>query len=122
MKLKTEIKNLKDEDIYSLILFALFKLRDVPEYAILSELIYVLNKNEFLKLCEYFGGMTIKIPTIDELEHLLNLLMIYQSVNIDKNSLEDTLKMLKYNKQKTNKLEQDYVRLTQVLDKYKLLT
>jgi len=121
MELKSELKKLKDDDIYSLILFILFKLRDIPEYSTLSELIYVLNKNEFLKLCEYFGGMTITIPTIDDLEHLLNMLTIYEMTTIDKISLDDAIKSLKLNKQKSEKIQKDYYKLVDILSQYNLL-
>jgi len=77
-----ELLSIKELDIYSLILFALFKLRDIPDYLVLSELIYVLDKDSMLKLCEYFGGTTIHIPTIDELESILYSLLLYQYVDI----------------------------------------
>ena len=78
MRIKEEVNKLKSQDIYSLMLFALFKLKDVPEYSSLSELVYILDKDSLLKLCEYFGGMTIKIPTIKELESMVYLLLLYQ--------------------------------------------
>ena len=55
MKIKEELAKLKDIDVYSLMLFAMFKLRDIPEYASLSEMVYILDKDSLLKLCEYFG-------------------------------------------------------------------
>lgn len=42
-KINTEIAKLNEMDTYSLILFTLFKLRDIPEYATLSELVYILE-------------------------------------------------------------------------------
>lgn len=80
---KTELDNLRTKDIYSLILFALFKLKDLPEYASLSELAYILDKENLLKLCEFFGGMTITIPTMQELESIVYSLVLYQYINID---------------------------------------
>ena len=80
---KTELDNLRTKDIYSLIMFALFKLKDLPEYSALSELAYILDKENLLKLCEFFGGMTITIPTMQELESIVYSLVLYQYVNID---------------------------------------
>ena len=77
MKTTQELNNLKSQDIYSLILFALYKLREIPEYSTLSELAYIVDKENLLKLCEYFGGTTIHIPTIDELESILYSLLLY---------------------------------------------
>ena len=50
MKIKEELAKLKDIDVYSLMLFAMFKLRDIPEYASLSEMVYILDKDSLLKL------------------------------------------------------------------------
>ena len=82
--IKQNLDNLKSADIYSMILFALYKLIDIPEYSALSELAYVLDRKNLLNLCEYFGGITIKIPTIDELTELTDALLLYQYVKIDK--------------------------------------
>ena len=75
-RIREELTKLKDVDVYSLILFVLFKARNVPELASLSELAYVLDKDNLLKLCEYFGGQTITIPTITELEELVYSLVL----------------------------------------------
>ena len=56
------LNNLKEQDWYSMALFCLYKLIEVPEYSSLGELPYVLDKENLLNLCEYFGGQTIKIP------------------------------------------------------------
>lgn len=83
MKIKNELINLKRKDIYSLLMFVLFKFKNIDEYSTLSELAYVLDKDNLLKLCEYFGGLTIKIPTLSELETLLYALLMYQYINVD---------------------------------------
>ena len=62
---KNNLLAFDNTDIYSIILFIIFKIKKLPEYAALSELVYVLDKDSLLKLCEYFGGTTIKIPTIE---------------------------------------------------------
>lgn len=119
-RLKKEILNVKTQDTYSLLLFILFKLRDLPQYATLSELIYILNKDEFLKLCEYFGGMTIEIPTIDDLDNLVNVLMLYQYVNIEKKDYNESLKLLECDREQLKKVKSDYPKVVSILDKYSL--
>ena len=81
--IRKELDNLKMTDTFSLILFVLYKIRDVEEYSTISELAYILDKDALLDLCEYFGGMSIKIPSIDELESIINSLLLYQYINID---------------------------------------
>ena len=72
------LEQLDKKDIYSLILFILYKLKETPEYATLSELIYILDNENFIKLINYYGGKTIKIPTLSELSNVLNALIVYE--------------------------------------------
>ena len=78
MNLKNSVKSFSEKDVYSLILFAIYKSQDVPEYKELSELCFLLDKRNFLRFCEYFGGTTIKVPTIKELEIYLQALQLYE--------------------------------------------
>lgn len=118
MKVKEELAKLKDVDVYSLMLFAMFKLRDIPEYSSLSELVYILDKDSLLKLCEYFGGLTLKIPTIDELESIIYSLVLYQFVNIDGMDYDEAVKIIGHRANKLRQVKNDYVRICEILEKY----
>lgn len=118
MKYKEEIAKLKTVDIYSLILFALFKLRDIPEYSTLSELVYVLDKDSLLKLCEYFGGLTLKVPTVDELESLVYSLLLYEYVNVEGIPYKDACDIIGHSSKDLRKVKSDYNKLVEILDKY----
>jgi uncharacterized protein Smg (DUF494 family) len=86
------LEQLDKKDIYSLILFILYNLKEVPEYSTLSELVYILDNENFIKLLNYYGGKTITIPTTDELSNVLNALVVYEKKeNTDKN-VSDILK------------------------------
>ena len=41
--IKSKLDSLHLSDIYSLILFVMYKIQDIPEYAMLSELCYLLD-------------------------------------------------------------------------------
>ena len=118
MRIKDELLKLKQTDIYSLMLFALFKIKDIPEYSSLSELVYILDKESLLKLCEYFGGTTIKIPTIDELETVLYALILYQYVNIEKIEFNQALEIITEKTSEIRKVRDTYNELLVLLDKY----
>lgn len=90
------LQNLTEEDLYSLMLFVLYKSSDIPEYSSLSQLSYILDKPNLLKLCQFYGGLTIKIPTISQLESLLNGMLLYQLVDVEHKPLEE--EMTKFNK------------------------
>ncbi len=95
MSIKSELNNLTEKDVYSLVLFAMYKMNESSEYSALSQLAYVLDKENLLKLCEYFGGLTIRIPTINELETFVYALQIYQSVVFDKKPFEQCIERLR---------------------------
>lgn len=119
MKIKEELSKLKDTDVYSLILFALYKIKDVPEYSTLSELVYILDKDSLLKLCEYFGGLTIKIPTVDELVNLVYSLVLYQWVNIDGMDYEEAVKQIGHKSTDLRTVKSNYIELCKILDNYR---
>lgn len=118
MSLKNDIKDLKETDTYSLILFALYKLINIPEYSALSELCYVLDKENLLKLCEYFGGTTIKIPTIHQLEMLVHSLLLYQYVNIDNINYDEAIELIGLDSKELREVKANYTRLCEILVKY----
>ena len=89
MNIKSELEELTTSDIYSLMLFVLFKSTQIPQYSSLSQLAYILDKDSLLKLCEFYGGLTIQIPTISQLEDLLNGLLIYQLVDIEHKNIDE---------------------------------
>lgn len=110
----------KDKDIYSLCLFVLYKLTDVPEYSTISELSYVLDRENMLKFCQYFGGTTIRVPTLSELESTIQLILLYQHINIEGLSFEEAAKKLQYDNVKSRKLRNAYNKLCKVLNEYQI--
>ena len=115
---KSNIQNLKQVDYYSLILFALFKLNNIPEYASLSQLAYVLDKDNLLNFCEFFGGTTIKVPTTKELESLIYSLLLYQYVKIDGKDYEEALELIGHESCELRQVKKRYYALCDILDKY----
>lgn len=119
MRIRTELNKLQECDIYSLLLFSLYKLKDAPEYSSLSELVYVLDKTNFLRLCEYFGGTTIRIPTIQEITILTESLLLYSYTHIDNMSYTDALNKLAESSNNITEVKTYYNKLLQVLQNYK---
>jgi hypothetical protein len=115
---KKSINNLKDADVYSLSMFALYKLIDVPEYSVIGELPYILDKKNLLNLCNYFGGRTIKIPTLNELHSTMYLLLLYQYTKIEGKPYEDAVKLIGYKSSELRQVKTAYTKLCKVLDNY----
>lgn len=80
---KTSLDNLHLSDVYSLMLFVLYKVQDIPDYATLSELCYLLDGSNINRLFTYFAGQTVTFPTKEEMSILSNALLLYQYVQID---------------------------------------
>ena len=118
MSIKTELNNLKNTDIYSLLMITLYQCRNSNEYSALSELAYILDEKNLLSLCEYFGGMTITVPTIEELELLLCGLSVFKSIHIDKLSIEDSLLPYTTHKFSIDEVKNSYVQISEVMENY----
>lgn len=116
--IRTNIENLKQVDFYSLLLFALYKSTDIPEYSSLSQLAYVLDKNNLLNLCEYFGGQTITIPTISEMESLIYSLLLYQYVKIDGMDYEKACELIGHESTELRQVKKHFHELCEVLEHY----
>lgn len=85
----SDINKFKEEDIYSAMLYALYKLSNNKTYSTLSELIYILDKDNFLNLCSVLGGCTITIPTIEQLSNLTRSLLVYQYITVENKTFRE---------------------------------
>lgn len=117
-KIKNNLNILDEKDLYSLSLFTLYKLIGKNEYSSLSELAYVLDKESLLNLCEYFGGQTITIPTIDDIENLTYALLLYQYVKIENMEFSEAVAKLGNNVKDIRFVKNCYRKLVEVLDNY----
>ena len=123
--MKTNIKKSLDtlhlSDIYSLMLFILFKVQNIPEYAVISELCYLLDGANMTRLLTYFAGKTVTFPTEAEMSIVTNALLMYQYINIDgetftiaQNKLGDLTKKEK------DKVTELYVQLLPIMKQYNI--
>ena len=122
MEWKSNLDSLKTPDIYSILLFVLYRLKDTKEYSTLSELAYLLDKDSLLNLCEYYGGLTITIPTIKELSNVFNALLLYEQVNIKKGNYEKVLKTFDVMQAERAQIVDAYQQILKVLDDYEIST
>lgn len=115
---KKNINNLKDTDVYSLSMFILYKLTDIQEYSINGELPYILDKKSLLNFCNYFGGRTIKVPTLSELHSIMYLVLLYQYTKIDNIPYDEAIKLIGYKSSELRNVKSAYNKVCEVLDKY----
>lgn len=120
MNMNSELDKLKTRDIYSLILFILYKIKDNKKYSTLSELAYIVDKESLLNICQYFGGLTITIPTIDEFEDILNVLLLYQKVDVEGRDLDKTLDDFGIRRRNKENMITLYQQVQDILSDYKI--
>lgn len=122
MSIKGELSNLKERDIWSFLLFALFKIRNIPEYSGLSELAYILDKQNLINFCEYFGGLTIRVPKVEELETLLYALLVYQYTHVDKLDIDCAFNLIKDKSINQKEVRECYHKIVELLNDYDFIS
>lgn len=111
------LNTLNKTDVYSLLLFTLYKMHDDPKYSTLSELCYILDGENLSKFLTYYGGMTITVPTLRDFRLMLQTLLLYQYVNLEKGTFEEALKVLS-NEFTEKELKETYSKLLEVISSY----
>lgn len=119
--IKANLNSLHLSDIYSLMLFIIYKLQDISEYAVLSELCYLLDGSNLTRLLTYFAGKTITFPTEDEMTTMTNALLMYQYINIDGLSLVDAqAKLEDITPKQMTKITDLYLKILPIMRQYNI--
>lgn len=119
--IKKSLDSLHLSDIYSLILFICYKLQDVPEYAMLSELCYLLDGANLTRLLTYFAGRTITIPTEEEFTNMSKALLLYQYVNIEGKSLAEAhAKLADTTPKQKEQITDIYLKIIPIMNNYNI--
>lgn len=119
--IKKDLNSLHLSDIYSLMLFVLFKVQEVPEYAVTSELCYLLDGANMTRLLTYFAGRTIKFPTESDLAVVTNALLMYQYINIDGETFVSAQNKLgELTKKEKDRITELYVQLLPIMKQYNI--
>ena len=120
MTIKQKLDTMTSDDVYTLLLFVLYKLEDDPDYMVLSRLIYLFDKTTLLKLCEIFGGTTITIPKISDIEDVVCALNLYNNVDIKHMDKDTEIDKLKGGYISCKKIVSIYDKMKEVLSDYNL--
>ncbi len=113
------LAQLNKKDTTSLLLFTLWKLKESPEYGALSELCYVLDGDNLSKFLSYYGGMTLKVPTLKEFRLLVQALQVFQFVNLDSTyTLDEAIAVAAGEEFSKEELAQAYLKIVEVTKEY----
>ena len=119
--IKKNLNSLHLSDIYSLMLFILFKVQEIPEYAVTSELCYLLDGANMTRLLTYFAGKTVTFPTETEMAIVTNALLMYQNINIDGDTFVAAQNKLKdLTKKEKDKVTELYIQILPIMKQYNI--
>lgn len=118
INIEAALNSFEKEDIYSLLLFVMYKLKDNPDYLALSELCYIIDSESLNKFLRYYGGMTITIPKLQDLRLILKALYVYKAVNLEENDLVSVLKNFASDEFSMEDIKNTYVKLLEVMTNY----
>lgn len=119
--IKASLNKLHISDIYSLLCFILYKVQEIPEYALLSELCYLLDGSNLMRLLTYFAGKTITIPSKEDFAVLIDALLLYQYINIEGNSLvEAQSKITDLTAKQKDKALELYLKIIPIVKQYNI--
>lgn len=117
-RIMEEINSLEKKDIYSLLLFVLYKLHDDPNYVTLTELSYLLDKQSLSKFLNYYEGMTITIPSMRDMRLVIDALTLYEYVELEKGTFEEGIKGICTNEFSEEEISKVYKTIIDVLSNY----
>jgi hypothetical protein len=119
--IKENLNSLHLSDIYSLMLFILYKVQNIPDYAVLSEMCYLLDGSNSTRLLTYFAGKTVTFPSSNELAILINALLLYQYINIDHLSfVEAQAKLTSVTTKQKEKIVELYLKILPIMADYNI--
>lgn len=119
--IRKNLDSLEMSDIYSLLFFVLYKINDIPEYAVVSELCYLVDSRSLTRMLAYFAGKTIKIPTTDELKILTNALLLYQKINIERETYAEAItELTNVSKKELEKITNLYLKTIDIMNNYNI--
>lgn len=119
--ISSDLSKVTDKDLFTMIFFALYKLKDDMNYATLSKLPFLLDKKSLLNLVECFGGMTITIPTMKELTIVLNALLLYSYIDLEHIDESKALRLVaneNNNLFSMKEIKDAYTSIKEILSKY----
>lgn len=119
--IKQNLNNLHLSDIYSLMLFVMYKLQDVSDYAALSELCYLLDGSNLTRLLTYFAGRTLQVPTNEEFANMSKALLLYQYINIDGHTLVEAQSRLEnVTAKQKDEITELYLKILPIMRQYNI--
>ncbi len=108
------------DNAYYIALMLLYFLKGEKKYSTISEMVYLLDRENFLNLVQYYGGQEVYIPNNEEIITALKTVLLYQYRVINKLSWAESLKKAGFSSSESTNARGLYIALEQVLEKNKV--
>ena len=112
--------SMSESDTNALMCNFLYDLKDIPEYATISELCYLLDGDSFKNLIRYFHGKTFRVPEVSEIAEAIQVLKLYNYYEVEGRPWKDAVLLSGFasssGKLAKNKLD----RLKETMKKYNI--
>lgn len=118
--MRVNFNELNRQDIYSVATALLYMLKDNPKYKSISELFYLTDYDSFIRLIKYFGGQTIQIPTFEELDEVLRMLLVYQYSEVEELPWKEVLDKTGIPAEESLSVRSKLIALKKFLGEYKI--
>ena len=113
--MRDALERMGEMDVYSMLLYMLFRLKDDPKYSTLSMLVWALDKESLLNFLRLFDGQEIKVPDMKDLMTVITVLQLYHMVNLNGMELEEAISRVVTDEIPHNELMELYARACNVM-------
>ena len=112
------LSKFKEPDVYAILCGFLYEFKEIPEYSILSELTYLMDSKSFINLIKYFEGQTIRIPTKEEFQSAIKVLLLLQYFEIEKKPWRESLQLAGFQTSEGRSAQKKLDKLKETLNTY----
>lgn len=112
------LSKFKEPDVYAILCGFLYEFKEIPEYSILSELTYLMDSKSFINLIKYFEGQTIRIPTKEEFQSAIKVLLLLQYFEIEKKPWRESLQLAGFQTSEGRSAQKKLDKLKDTLNTY----
>lgn len=116
--IKERLSAMDQRDTWGLILFALYRLRNDPEWLTLSELAYVMDSKALVKFLRRFEGLTITIPPARDLQLLIKAFTLYRLVDFEGCPMDKALRELNKGDWTNEDIQKAYIQIKEITRNY----
>ena len=114
------LDDLEQDDIYNIALLNLYTHSKNPKYSTLSELIYILDHDNFINFIKYYEGQEIKVPTKKEILIAIRHLLLYQYTIVDKIPWSEAVKKAGFSEDESILAHRGFTAFKRNMEKYNI--